>query len=131
TGPSNDLQKATKLAKSIVTEYGMSDSLGPRTFGEREEMIFLGREIHEQRDYSDQTAEKIDLEMNRIIAEALERATTIIRDDRVKLETIVAILLKQEKIEKEEFEAIFADETDENGTKNTAAIAEPTTDASR
>lgn len=103
TGPSNDLKRATQLARAIVTEYGMSETLGPRTFGKHEEMIFLGKEIHEQRDYSDATAEKIDAEISRIIQDALLKATTIIKKHRDKLEKIVHVLLQKETIEREEF----------------------------
>ena len=107
TGPSSDLKQATRLAKALVTEYAMSDGLAPRLFGEREEMIFLGREIHEQRDYSEKTAERIDAEIERIMNDAMNRAHEIIQKERKKLDKIVEVLLKQEKIEKKEFEAIM------------------------
>ena len=70
--PSNDLERATKLARKMVTAYGMSEKLGPLTFGEKEEMVFLGREIAEQRNYSEEVAEEIDQEVRRIIDEAYE-----------------------------------------------------------
>ncbi|MDO8463260.1 MAG: ATP-dependent zinc metalloprotease FtsH [bacterium] len=107
TGPSSDLRQATRLARRIVTEYGMSDALGPRTFGEHDEMIFLGREIHEQRDYSEKVAEVIDDEVDRLLAEARERAATIVNTRRDKLDAIAQKLLAQETIEQEEFEAMF------------------------
>ncbi|MCR4280677.1 MAG: ATP-dependent zinc metalloprotease FtsH [Candidatus Komeilibacteria bacterium] len=107
TGASNDLKRATKLATALVTQYGMSDELGPRTFGEKEEMIFLGNEIHERRDYSEHTAEAIDKEVNRIIREAAERARELIRKHRSKLDKIADELLKQETLEKEQFEALM------------------------
>lgn len=107
TGASNDLKQATRLARQLVTQFGMSDVLGPRTFGEKEELIFLGREIHEQRDYSEKVAEKIDLEISRLIAEALRTAKNIIIKSRATLEKIVKELLTKETLEKEEFEAIF------------------------
>lgn len=108
TGASNDLKQATRLARKLITEFGMSEKLGPRTFGEKEELIFLGREIHEQRDYSEKIAEAIDQEIFHLIANAIKTSLEIIRRKRSKLETIVKTLLEKETIEKEEFEAIFA-----------------------
>ncbi|MBI2099289.1 ATP-dependent zinc metalloprotease FtsH [Candidatus Uhrbacteria bacterium] len=107
TGPSNDLKSATRMARDLVTRYGMSEALGPRTFGEREEMIFLGREIHEQRDYSEKIAEKIDEEVTRVINNGLKTAQDVIRSRRDKLDLIVNRLLEKETLEKEEFEALF------------------------
>lgn len=106
TGPSNDLQKATDLAKKLVTEFGMSEMLGPRTFGQREEMIFLGREIHERRDYSEKTAQEIDQEVSDIIAKAYKQAEQILTKNRELLEKIVAELLAKETLEREQFLAI-------------------------
>ncbi len=108
TGASNDLEKASKLAKRLVTQFGMSDQLGQRVFGTREEMVFLGREISEQRDYSEKTAELIDQEIGQFIKEAYETAQRVIRDSREKLETIVQLLMEKETIEREAFEGIFA-----------------------
>jgi cell division protease FtsH len=109
TGASSDLRTATKLARKIVTEYGMSDLLGPRTFGQREELIFLGREISEQRDYSEKIAERIDDEVGRLMQDARRTAEGIIKKRRKTLEAIVATLLEKETIEREEFEAFFTD----------------------
>ncbi len=106
TGATSDLRRATALARSLVTDYGMSDHLGPRTYGEKKEMIFLGREIHEQRNYSEKIAEKIDEEIFNFIQQAKDKANLIITDHREALEKIVAVLLKQETIEKTEFESI-------------------------
>ncbi len=106
TGPSNDLQKATSLAKRIVTEFGMSKNLGPRTFGQKEEMIFLGKEIHEKRDYSEKTAQDIDNEINEIIRRAYLEAEKIIKEKRKILEKLVKNLLEKETLEREEFLAI-------------------------
>ncbi len=106
TGASNDLERATSLAKSLVTRFGMSEKLGPRTFGESEEFIFLGKEIHEQRDYSEETAKLIDMEVSSIISHAYNTAKEIIKKRRKDLENIVDKLLKEETIEKEEFEKI-------------------------
>jgi len=107
TGASNDLRVATKLARRLITEYGMSEGLGARTFGEREELIFLGREITEQRDYSEKVAEAIDREISSFIENAGNTAREMIRRRKDKLEAIVAVLLEKETLEKEEFEALF------------------------
>jgi cell division protease FtsH len=106
TGASSDLRQATELAKRIVTSYGMSEKLAPRTYGEKEEMIFLGREIHEQKDYSEDTAKKIDLEVSSLITRAYTKARDIIKKHRSSMDKIVEKLLEQETLEKEEFEAI-------------------------
>ncbi len=107
TGASSDLRSATRLARRLVTEFGMSDRLGPRTFGEHEELIFLGREITEQRDYSEKVAEDIDAEMDTLIRSSQQRAEEIIRNKRAKLDAIASHLLDQETIEQDEFEAMF------------------------
>lgn len=108
TGPSNDLQKATSLAKAIVTEYGMDEKLGPRTFGQKEEMIFLGKEIHERRDYSENTAQMIDEQITGIIKKAYSEAKDLITKHKNKLEQIVEVLLAKETIEREEFTEIMS-----------------------
>jgi cell division protease FtsH len=106
TGATSDLRRATSVARSLITDYGMSDVLGPRTFGQKEELIFLGREIHEQRDYSEKIAEQIDLEIASFIVKASDKAKEILQVQREKLEKVVEALLRQETLEKEEFEAI-------------------------
>ncbi len=106
TGPSADLRSATQIAKDMVTRYGMS-KLGPRTFGEREEMIFLGREIHEQQDYSDKTAEAIDSEVSAIIGEAMNKAKKVLTENKDKLEAMVARLMEKETIEQDEIVEIM------------------------
>ncbi|MFA6017777.1 MAG: ATP-dependent zinc metalloprotease FtsH [Patescibacteria group bacterium] len=106
TGASNDLQRATQLAIELVTQYGMSDALGPRTYGEHEEMIFLGKQIHENRNYSEKTAERIDEEINILLNNAKETARAIIRKERPRIDAIVKHLLEKETIEKEEFIAL-------------------------
>ena len=108
TGASNDLQRATALARELVTQFGMSDALGPRTYGERDEMVFLGREIHEARDYSEKTAQEIDEEINRIITRAREVACGIIKQERSKLNLVAKTLLEKENIEKDEFEKLMS-----------------------
>lgn len=107
TGASNDLKKATRLARSMIMQYGMSQKLGQRTFGEKEELIFLGREIGEQRDYSEKTAETIDHEIEQLIEEAHKTAKKVINESREKLESIVQLLMEKETIERDEFQALF------------------------
>ncbi|MFZ4632128.1 MAG: ATP-dependent zinc metalloprotease FtsH [Patescibacteria group bacterium] len=107
TGATSDLRRATTLARSLVTDYGMSDNLGPRTYGEKEEMIFLGREIHEQRNYSEKAAEKIDEEITSFIKQGEVKAQKIIDAHKENLEKIVNLLLEKETIEKDEFELIM------------------------
>lgn len=107
TGAANDLKKATETAKRIITQYGMSEKLGPRTFGEQHELIFLGREITEQRDYSEKMAEQIDNEILKIIQSAQETAKNILIKYRAKLDEIAGALLKKETLEREEFEEMF------------------------
>lgn len=107
TGASNDLKVATQNAKQLITQYGMSEALGPRTFGEKEEMIFLGKEIHERRDYSEKVAEAIDKEISRLIEEARFTAEKLIKENRETLDKIANTLLEKETLEKEEFAALF------------------------
>lgn len=109
TGASDDLKKVTRLARKLVMQFGMSEGLGQRTFGEKEEMIFLGREITEQRDYSEKTAEQIDDEINAFIREAGTTARRILTDNREKLESLVQLLLEKEVLEKEELDTLFAE----------------------
>jgi cell division protease FtsH len=108
TGASDDLEKATKLARKMVTAYGMSEKMGPLTFGDRDELVFLGREIAEQRNYSDQVAEEIDQEVRSIIDHAHDRARAILITYRQKLETVAQRLIEIETIERKEFEALVA-----------------------
>jgi cell division protease FtsH len=105
-GPSNDMKEITKLARKMVTQWGMSDTLGPRTYGEQEDMIFLGREIHENRNYSEKVAERIDAEVDRIINEGLEKAKRLITAHRDVVERVTDKLLEKETLEREEFYAV-------------------------
>ena len=107
TGAQNDLEQATSLARKMITEYGMSDKLGPRTFGRREELVFLGREIHEQRNYSEKIAEEIDDEVHALIQEADDTAKKILSDNKARLKLIAERLIVKETIEETEFEALF------------------------
>jgi cell division protease FtsH len=107
TGPSSDLKKATQLATAMVVRYGMSDKLGPRVYGENEEMIFLAQEIHEKKNYSEKTAETIDAEINRILEEGKNQATKIITEHRSQMDALVKALMEKETVEQEEFKAIM------------------------
>jgi len=109
TGATSDLRRATSIARRLITDFGMSEILGPRTFGNKEEMIFLGREITEQRDYSEKIAEKIDEEIFTFISRATKMAEKIIEDRKDKIEKVVKELLKNETIEKEKFEELMKD----------------------
>ena len=109
TGASNDLEQATRIARSMVTQYGMSDSLGPLTFGEKEELVFLGKEIGEQRNYSEDVAQVIDEEVRSLVNEAYEHARGIITRYRDKLTAIAEKLEEEETLEADAFEAFFAD----------------------
>jgi cell division protease FtsH len=108
TGASDDLEKATKLARKMVTSYGMSRQLGPLTFGDRDELVFLGREIAEQRNYSDEIAEEIDLEVRRIIEGGYNRAKDILVRYREKLDLIADRLIEIETIDRKEFATLVA-----------------------
>ena len=107
TGAQNDLAEATKLARKMVTEYGMSDKLGPRTFGQRQELVFLGREISEQRDYSDKIAQEIDEEVHDIIQRAYDTAKKILAKNKAKLKQIAEELIAQETLEEPALNKLF------------------------
>ena len=107
TGASNDLNQATETARAMVTKYGMSDKLGPRTFGKREEMVFLGKEISETRDYSDQIAETIDSEVKILLEEAYNTAKSLLTKNKTKLKQIADHLMEHETLEGEMLENLF------------------------
>jgi cell division protease FtsH len=109
TGASNDIEKATDLARRMVTEFGMSDKLGPLSFGKRDELVFLGREIGEQRNYSDEIAKQIDEEVRAIIDKAYERATEVLTTHRDRLVALAEKLVAEETVDAEAFEAMFTD----------------------
>jgi cell division protease FtsH len=107
TGASNDIEKATELARSMVCQYGMSD-LGPLAFGKKEEQIFLGREIAQHRDFSEDTAIKIDLEVKRIVSEQYARATKILEENREAMERLVEALLEHESLDSAQMRRVIA-----------------------
>ena len=110
TGASDDIERATKLARRMVTAYGMSDKLGPRTFGRKEELVFLGKEISEQRDYSDKVAEEIDEEVHSFIQRARQVAIDILSQEKDRLAWIAQRLISEESIEGETLETLFRDQ---------------------
>ena len=109
TGASNDIEKATDLARRMVTEFGMSDKLGPLSFGKRDELVFLGREIGEQRNYSDDVAKTIDDEVRAIIDRAYERAMEVLVTHRDRLQALAEKLVAEETVDSDEFEKLFSD----------------------
>jgi cell division protease FtsH len=117
TGAANDLEKASELARKLVKEYGMSD-LGPIAFGEKEQLTFLGKEISEQRNYSEKVAAKIDKEVAKFIKNAQKQAQKILTQKRKLLNKIAQTLIEKETIEKEEFEKLIKSEkTKKDSTK--------------
>ncbi len=123
TGASSDLENITRLARSMVTRYGMSEKLGPMMYGQKEEMIFLGREISEQRDYSEAVAEEIDAEVRKLVNTAYDDARRLIREHRDKLDRVASQLLEVETLDAEEFIALM-------GETSSAPIVPPSPDAS-
>jgi cell division protease FtsH len=107
TGAHDDLQKATEIAREMVCEYGMSDTLGPLTLGRRHKEVFLGKDIAEDRNYSEEVAFTIDKEVRSIIDSAYEQARKLIIDNRDKLDKLTAILLEKEVLEREEIDKIL------------------------
>jgi len=107
SGAANDIEQVTRMARTMVTRLGMSGELGPLQYGQKEELIFLGREISEQRDYSEAIAEKIDQEVRRIVEESYDLAKSLLTKYREQLDTVAQKLLEAETMTREEFEAIF------------------------
>jgi cell division protease FtsH len=107
SGASSDLEQVTGMARMMVTRLGMSEELGLMTYGKKEELVFLGREISEQRDYSDAIAEKIDAEVRKLVDSAYKTAKSILKKYRKELDAVAAALIENENITREEFEAIF------------------------
>ena len=107
TGAANDIERATTIARRMVTEFGMSRTLGPLAFGKKDEMVFLGREISEQRNYSDEVAYQIDQEIRELVDTAHERAKEVLTREAENLEKIARLLIQEETIEGEQMEALF------------------------
>ena len=126
-GASSDLEHVTRIARTMVTRWGMSDKLGPRVFGQKEELVFLGREIGEQRDYSESIAEQIDEEVHKIVSSNYERALTVLRDNREKLDALADRLMEVETIGREEFLELMGEiqpPESYDGTPNSQATSE-------
>ena len=112
TGAGNDIERATELARKMVTEWGMSEKLGPLTFGKKDEQIFLGREIAKHKDYSEKTAEDIDEEIRGIVTRAYERAKAVLKDNYSLLEALAQTLLERETVDGPEIDRLI----EERGT---------------
>jgi cell division protease FtsH len=122
TGSSDDIEKATTLARKMVTEFGMSDKLGPLAFGKRDELVFLGREIGEQRNYSDDVAKLIDEEVRAIIDRCYARAMDVLTRYKDRLISLAERLIAEETIEQEAFESMFSDLPDPRRDTNITPI---------
>jgi cell division protease FtsH len=107
TGASNDIEKATHMARQMVTKFGMSEKLGPLQYGRSDELIFLGRQIQEERNYSEEIAKIIDAEVHDIVERARQRAYEVLTENRDKLDLVVQKLIAQESLEADEFDALF------------------------
>ena len=133
TGAGSDIEQATNIARQMVTRYGMSEKLGPRTFGKREEMVFLGREISEQRDYSDKVAETIDQEVHDIIDDAYESARKVISEYMPKLKQLSEYLIVNETIEVDEMDKLWEtppDSDDDSQPDSDGGVVDPLPPAS-
>lgn len=125
TGASNDLERVSNLARAMVTQWGMSKELGPIRYGEREELVFLGRQISEHRNYSDKVAQQIDEEVHSLVDEAHERCHTILREQWDKMELLVSRLLEIETINAPEFESLMRGERPADSTGQTPETKRP------
>ncbi len=134
TGASNDIMHITRIARAMVTRYGMSSKLGPIAFGEKEELIFLGREISEQRNYGDDVAREIDLEVHRIVSEAYERARRILENNRAVLNDMASALIEYETLDGERLRELLnrvvplqlEEEIHTSGNGSVPAVSAPT-----
>jgi cell division protease FtsH len=113
TGASNDIERATKMAKAMVMRYGMSDKLGPQTFGEANHEVFLGRDFSANADYSPEVAYEIDKEIRRMIDEAFDTSRTILTERRAQLDLMATVLIERETVDKEELAALLENRWDE------------------
>src|SRR5207302_6107382 len=116
TGPQNDIERATNLARKMVCEYGMSEKLGPLALGHKEELVFLGREIGEQKNYSEKTAEAIDEELRGLIDEAYAKAVSIITENRSTLDRLSKALIHFETLDGDNLARVFRAEPPIQGT---------------
>jgi cell division protease FtsH len=107
-GASMDIQQLTQIARAMVTKYGMSENMGPLQFGQQDEMVFLGRELAEQRNYSEEVAEQIDAEVRNIVTRSHARVRKLLGENVDKLHIVAKALLENGTLNREEFEEIFA-----------------------
>jgi cell division protease FtsH len=124
TGAVQDLQSVTRIARTMVTQFGMSQKLGPLTFGDKEELIFLGRQLSEQRNYSEEIAEQIDFEVRRLVDEAHERARQILTDNIDKLHLIAQHLMEEETIDAKEFKALIEGDSEASTSEDSSGKSE-------
>jgi len=110
TGAGNDIEQATNLARKMVCQWGMSDELGPLTYGNKQEMVFLGKELGHERNYSEATQQNIDREIRRLVEEAHQRALTILRENEPKLHALAQALLEREILDAKEIDALIRGE---------------------
>jgi cell division protease FtsH len=115
SGAANDIERVTTLARKMVTRLGMSPDLGPMVYGQKDELVFLGKEIGEQRDYSEAIAEKIDHEVQMLVNDAYNQAKKILTKHRKKLDEVAEKLLEVETISRKEFDKIFPVDVAKNG----------------
>ena len=125
SGATGDLKQATRIARMMVTQFGMSERLGPVFFRIGEEHVFLGKELHEPRDFSEGTAKIIDEEVQRILTDAEQRAVDLIRTHRDKLENLAAALLLHEELDADEVEKVFAGVPIADVKKDAPKVAPP------
>ncbi|MCH7646974.1 MAG: ATP-dependent zinc metalloprotease FtsH, partial [Nitrospinae bacterium] len=125
-GASNDIERATETARKMVCEYGMSELMGPLSFGKREEHIFLGRELAQHKDYSEQTAIDIDLEIRKVVGESYERAKTILTENVDALHALAQALLERETIDGSEIDSIIDSYSGEQKPDDTTPTATKT-----
>jgi cell division protease FtsH len=123
TGAGDDIDKATELARRMVCEWGMSERLGPMTFGKREEQIFLGRDFTQTKDYSEQTAIEIDAEVRRIITDAYEQARALLRANLEVLDKMAEVLLEKEVLDGQEIDDIIKSFGQKSGSLDDAPQA--------
>jgi cell division protease FtsH len=117
TGASNDIERATDIARKMVCEYGMSEKLGPLSFGKKEEEIFLGREITQHKDYSEETARKIDQEINNLINENYKKTVNLLKDNFTSLNNLAKALLEKETLSGQEIDEIMGKKTKKRQTR--------------
>ncbi len=123
TGASNDIERVTKIARSMVTEYGMSSRIGPLALGHKEELVFMGRDFGEQRNYSEQTAREIDEEVRRIIQEAFDKAYNILLQNKKRMILISERLIKEETLEGPLFESLFNQQLEDEQYESPSILA--------